>query len=549
MMVDSSLNSRLRAGTQPEVAAILKETLKTTDTASLTTHLLSAAETGAIPPTVLYIYVGLSNDPYTVAGALRQKHSTSIRRMAIRCLGRLLEPGPNFASSWTALGGATGIAALMRELSVNEVGYICRVLGRSPPGSDVDAREERERAMSELLGLLYQLDPDMDEDDESMAATREPRPLRQQFGYLVQSCTPETREQWYRLVDPKEPEVKPGHPYPPYLEPGQEEKLEGAADLSAGDSKLSGIDWLLRQSVLRRTRMIKNLLEQIAECDAKDLKIKPGVFMQDIIEPLARRTAKKKLPAGLRGKVWDLIVSCVKRWPQVADSLNFSQDGLVGLARRRLTCVPTEERRLHAGRVLQSLIELIPPARVSRISDYRRILLQFGNPVQRYQLLTWLLCLNGIDLESPGDVDKANLQKLLETDLPSNLFLLLPSDKMADFLSLVVEVRPDRTFLQPSNGYTILSQRAEPASVTHGDFPILHCMLLSRLSPDDPRRLESEVFNNVESTLKSRMQKSSQSREWSDRYFWAKSALFLCTYRIRLPIFVRVCFGSPSIVS
>ena len=538
MAIDATFSARLRTGTSAEIAGTLAEALTTTDAATLTSHLLSAVETSSIPPVAFSIFITLSKDPHVLAAGLKQAFSFSIRRSAIKRLGAVLRQGDGFQPIWAALGGASGLAGVMKELSVSEIDYLCRTLGTS---GFRKASANREKALSESLGQLFRLDP---EETEQNAPSRDARPLRHFYARLLPACTVETREQWRRATEPSAEGPKPYYPH--YLEPGQEEVYHASIVIGPGTCKLEGFDWLKSLDGLQEDHV--STLARLAECDVKDLRIKPIFFYSNLILPMPRRMAKRKYPAGVRSKLWSFLLSCFKRWPSLADFIRSEKYGLLRLAVRRWIFAPADERRENAGLVLRSLFELLPASHIPSLSSSllqgRSGLLQ-GTRSQRYDLLRLLVGLPGkygIDIDSPSDADKAKLNKVLEETIPYTLFLSLPGDKAAALLDLIAEIRPDKAFIQlkaldPSDPFlTIAHQSAEPNS-EHGDFQILHCLLHTIQPPSDPARLGSDILRDVGSHVKVRIDKANRAREWGDRLLWAKSALLLCIGASSLPLF------------
>ncbi|KAK0613915.1 hypothetical protein B0T14DRAFT_527302 [Immersiella caudata] len=525
-MADSTLHRQLRAAAPTEVSEILAKALQTTDAATLASQLLAATETGALPPAVFQQYITHTRDPQALAAGLRQTHSASIRRVAISQLDAALRAGPHFRATWAALGGAAGIAALLRELSVHDVEALCSAIGAAGGKKDPAATAEKESAVTDLYGLVYKSSP-----DEELADGRDERPLRESYRRLFGACTAEFRAQWHRKpADTAAP--SPSHTpgarsvaYPDYLLPGQEEKFRGPRRRS---DKLHGVEWLLSQEKLRKAQ--RDAAEIIDVCHAKDLKIDAPELYSQVLLRLVAKMQRKRPPPGSRDKTWDMILACFKRWPELAHELNFDEDGLLRHAIHWWNNLPTEERHVKAGAVLRALLDLVPASVFPTVVDYPGILR--AKLPYRWELFVWLLRnpkKYGIDIDAPREEARVKLKALKSTVcIPSELFVLLPADKAADLLNLLSEARPDNTFLSARwDRMSILSQTAEPTSGSRGDFPIVHSVAVTRLDPKDPRRVGSEVLSKVEDLIKPRMVQASQSRDWNDRLFWTRSALFL----------------------
>ncbi|KAK4455093.1 hypothetical protein QBC34DRAFT_316368 [Podospora aff. communis PSN243] len=527
-MANSTLHRQLRAAAPTEMSEILTKALQTIDAASLTSQLLAATETSALPPVVFQQYITHNRDPHAIAAGLKQKHSASIRRVAISQLEAALRAGPQFRAAWAALGGAPGVAALLRELSVHDVEALCSAIGAPGGKKDPAATAEKENAVTELYGLVYKSSPDQDLPED-----RDERPLRESYRRLFGACSAQFRAQWHRKpADTAAP--SPSHTpgarsvaYPDYLLPGQDEKFRGPRKRS---NKLDGVEWLLSQEKLRKVQ--RDAAEVIDVCYAKDLKIDAPDFYKEVLLRLTLKMARRRPPPGSRDKTWDMILACFKRWPELAHELNFDKDGLLLHAVRWWNNVPTEERHARAGGVLRALLDLVPASILPMIEDYPDILRVKRE--YRWELLVWLLRnpkKYGIDIEGPREEVKVKLKELKSTTtIPAQLFVLLPPDKAVGLLNLLSEARPDNTYLSRrfgSSGHSILSQPDEPPFSSRGDFPIVHCVAVTRLDPEDPRRADSDVLSKVEELIKPRMLQASQSRDWNDRLFWATSALFL----------------------
>lgn len=538
MSIDATFNARLRTGTSADIAKTLAEALKITDTAKLTSHLLSAVDTCSVPPIVFSIYIPLSKDPHVLAAGLKQNFSSSIRRSAIKRLGAVLRQGDGFHPTWKALGGTSGLAAVMRELSVSDIDHLCRVLGTS---GFRHFSADREKALSELLGQLFRLNP---EEAEENAPSRDPRPLRRFYARLLPACAAETRKQWRQATEPSGEEPKPY--YPPYLESGQEGVYRAKAVIGPGVCKLEGFDWLKAVGGLQEVHT--TTLTRLAECDIKELRIKPEQFYSKFILPMPRRMAKQKLPAGVRFRLWSFLLSSLKRWPSLTDFIGSGNYELLRLAIRWWIFTPTDGSRLRAGLVLRSLFELLPASHIPSLSSSllqtRSGLLQ-GTRSQRYDLFRLLLSLPGkygIDVDSPSDADKAKLNGVLEETIPYTLFLSLPGDKAAAFLDLVAEIRPDKAFISLKGPYPTdfglsIAHHAAERNSAQGDFQILHCLLHTVQPPNDPARLRADILRNVGNHVKVRVEKANRAREWEDRLFWAKSALLLSIASGSLPLY------------
>ncbi|KAK0704856.1 hypothetical protein B0H67DRAFT_649257 [Lasiosphaeris hirsuta] len=527
-MANSTFNHRLRTGTPAQVLQTLREAIENTSTAELTSQLLSAVETDSIPPTVLHIYIPLSRDPKAILAALEQTHSTSILGYAIKYLAKVLRSESGFASTWTALGGAPGIARLMRELSVANVDRLCRALGST--GSALAARDTREQSMSELLDLLCRHDP------AEAVSNRDPRPLRSSYKHLAGACTAEVSMQW-ETESWSERGLE--NLYRAHLDAYGQQALRVC--LSPGIKKLNLRS--LAKPLMLNPAFLVAILTRITLRDAKDLHINPSDFFNLLALPLAKRAEQRKPLAvvGLRGQVWsreiwELIALCLKKHPDLAEELNFKRGGLLWLAINRWDRAATEEFNLMFGMdLLQSLMRLVPASQIPNLCDLPKVLGAVSRR-HRYDLLVQTLCLPGkygINIASPEISDKAKLSNLLHHSkdiFTFELFESLPVDQSLSLLDLLSELSPDNAFLRQSDqGSRPITNRADHETrLVYEDFTIIRCFLLGFLAPTDPRRRDSKLWNSIEDIVEARKAHAAQCHDWARRYLGAQSALILC---------------------
>ncbi|KAK0740121.1 hypothetical protein B0T18DRAFT_490873 [Schizothecium vesticola] len=534
-MDDAALLRALAAATPSDAARILQKTLADNDVDLLTPKLLAAVNDGAIPPAVFVIYLSNAHHLGTLSAALRSRSST-VRRGAINHAGKLLRSEHEFDKTWNAIGGAPGIAALMRSLSLDDVDRLCRVVGKDLSGSKFSAAAlaKRQQAVSQLLDLVSVLDPSKPTSMSDASSHRDPRPLDHLYAYLTPACTEQAREQWWTKQNPGKEKPKPSRPYPQWLEPGQEAKFHADIKLDHLTYTIDGIRWLLSHD----KKHLEGILHSIAKADVQELEIKPAVFFNSNILPMAVSLPRKKLPPGMKAHIWDMIASSLQRWPLMAEQLDFSRGGLIRLAISRWDHAPTKESHARAGDILCNLLKLVPSTKVPYMDQWFQSGLFNIKPQHKYQLLLWLFRLTnrfGVDIEAPTEQDKEKLKQMQR--FPIELFQegLMPREKAVDFLHALAEIRPDKTFLRPANRHshqmgTIFSTYQSPNSPSPcGDFEVLHHHLFTYLPPTDHPKHSSAILHvpSAAEAIKLRMDKAAKGRDAEDRFFWAQSALFM----------------------
>jgi hypothetical protein len=181
-------NGFIRRSSPSALAAYFMEALKTTGTNEISSHLLSAVATEALPPTVFAVWLGVCHNPGALNDVLWQTHSAYIREQAIRRFGKLIRTN-RCLEVCNCLGGTTGLLDFLAWASVLEVRFFCKIVGASGTSSKV--RPERERLVTELLkGLAHEHFP------ESRYKTTDTRPLLRHYASLLPACTKEMALIW-----------------------------------------------------------------------------------------------------------------------------------------------------------------------------------------------------------------------------------------------------------------------------------------------------------------------------------------------------------------
>ncbi|KAK0634549.1 hypothetical protein B0T17DRAFT_513615 [Bombardia bombarda] len=411
----------------------------------------------------------------------------------------------------------------MREMSVDDVGLLCGALGRTCRSNG--ARAERQEKMHELLQLLCSLDPN--EHAAEIQVERDPRPLRNAYKRIVKACPAEVCLLW----DEKEtwPERERQSFYHTHLYAYQQQKLESCFP-RAGNATLSLGPLVPLMAIYRPISVL--VLSKIAEYAPDDININDNEFMDSLVLPLVKHLRKRKSADGeLQGRVWGLILECLKKWPQLAEKLVFmvgwDYTGIMVQAILWWTRTHAKASRAQAKAIVQSLLESAAKSNNLELYDMDDVLCKITSS-RRYELLCMLLRHQksyGFDIESPTDADKEKL-KNLETKFPVQLFTMIPTQKALDLLDLLVEVQPYRTCIAPSAPNNSILSLSEEDGTSQADVIKLRCHLRSRNAEETGEDYPAKSY--IESIIDQRIHKANTSRDWSGRAFWAKSALFLC---------------------
>jgi hypothetical protein len=181
-------NTILRNCTNREVAQYFKSIHKGLEVRAVFDHLSRCIQSESLPPRIFGIWILGFADDTSLPELMKYPHSRCVRAAATGRLGRRLRTR-HFQDVWKAVGGPRSIVQLMTELSVWDVGHLCRVLGRS--GTVKIAREERRDALSELVKALAS-----DYFPESSLKNTETRPLLHLYAKVVPACTTDLVATW-----------------------------------------------------------------------------------------------------------------------------------------------------------------------------------------------------------------------------------------------------------------------------------------------------------------------------------------------------------------
>ncbi|KAK4182335.1 hypothetical protein QBC35DRAFT_536534 [Podospora australis] len=574
-MISPTLNRSLRESTPSQAAARLRLELQAhaidNSTSELTAHLFNAVKTGALPPQLVVPYFKTSADPHALVSALRQTYSVTLRQGAIKYLGRALRFESTFSPVWTALGGALGIASLMRELSVDDVKLVCLTLGATAmaPG----CRSERQQKMADLYALLCPTDPNAD---------RDARPLRRFYHLLVRACTPEVGRKW--LLERRTSldwvdsnivrRIQLAH-----ATIYREEDLRDAFSQPDHMLKIKDLQVYMDHDRQFRIRVLKHL----ATCSPYSLKLDDAHLITTfLLEPIAYNLAtdRRRLSSDEQHELWSDILVVLEKWPACAGSTMCNMPtwrSVIKFAADWWAYTGTEEHKGRAGAVFEGIVRCIARNR-SLVMDHAGGNLSlktavFANPPnqhialssllglgrnesQKLELLTWLFrhasnC--GIDIKSPTPEDKEKLAQL-SVEIDEQILRSLPAENAVGILDLLLEAKPGGSFIaafpknkQPTvlsrtiasfghnfggqNTMTLIDEEEEKGPTHAENVSQLRTQLLQKagllpkvedIETDEERQQRlTKIMDKVQDYLT----KSRQSRDPAFRGFWVILAL------------------------
>ncbi|KAF1357622.1 hypothetical protein EJ07DRAFT_128193 [Lizonia empirigonia] len=149
---------------------------------AITEQLLNAIEHGSLPTSTFAAWLSVCKTPNVVERSLRQKSSVHIRYLGIEQLKSGLASA-QWKEFWDGLGGTSDLLNIFSDLSVWEVRYACKAIGRSARVGDVDSKR------AYITELFQGLHPGSFPNARSKMT--DSRPLSKYYQVLVPSCTEE----------------------------------------------------------------------------------------------------------------------------------------------------------------------------------------------------------------------------------------------------------------------------------------------------------------------------------------------------------------------
>ncbi|KAK3387822.1 hypothetical protein B0H63DRAFT_542278 [Podospora didyma] len=509
--LNAKSSQALRTSPQQAIGKLLQEH----GSESLIAPLLSAVEQGSIAPSVFESFIETSHDANAIVASIRQGHSASIRRAAMRHLYLPLRSASHYAPTWDALGGATGIAHLMRELIATDVHMLCRVLGSAAhaPG----AMAERQQNMSTLLRLLYP-GPQM--------ATDDPRPLVNSYKLLVKACD---FDLCVELAETQSP-LWSDTVYKKYLlslhAAAYQQRAVGKWDFPPKDKILNLAP--LQDLLDRDWKFSLATLTQIAEAKTDDLKITdPEGFRDSLVLPVLRALRSRKGVGAVKQKVWSLFFVCLEKWPE----LNTILSGLLPHAVHWWSYTTNDRSRQFGEVAVKSILESLPPTGSISLTWLPQFITRHANRDKKrsYDVvrMVFLHQKYKIDIENPSTSDKEKMRLLDLSSFTTELFTMIPPAKALNLLDLLEQAQPGQG-LRKRFYQGILSQASDYGETdgvdSQADLVILRCFLLSASGREGS---DGGHWATIKDLIERRMKNATKGRDWSRRSFWAMSALFL----------------------
>ncbi|GKT65434.1 DNA-binding protein HEXBP [Colletotrichum tofieldiae] len=508
----------LRTGTREEVAEYLKHIRSTTaNPAAVTSQLHDAVVQGSIPHGIFSIWMPIANDAQSIIQALRQSDSRFERHIAIRAFLKAMRSLETMNPVWNDAGGAGGVAAIMNNLSVDEIKVLCNGLAKT--ASLPRGQSERHHRLTELMRILG-ADASQSKDNPDT------RPLLRYYKRILPACSTkrvaeheETTPEWTSRQRSILLRTHPAIYETKFLK----------TIFSNKDSKSMEIDEDTWSNLINNNFGFgKVLLLRFLE-SGDELPVTPDAFMHTLAQPLTRRLRRRR-PAtepDLPFEILELLTRLVHRHSALAELLSESLTGVIFYVVKFW-----EKSRSGRPQVEQHLIKLIKLVPDTRFKSADRIVpfLRAVSPAISYrlfQLLIQNLKYYGFHIDCTSRETDGSFTKL-KGPWPASLFTTTfgIKDREASFrlFQRLMALIPDGSFLGPSNEAEIsILEHCRDPEFNRGDLEVLQ-ILLMRTSTTTPGHGQ-DVAGIIDTSLQERKKKASSSRDWETRAFWAISAL------------------------
>ena len=534
-------NAALRqVKTNRDLALYLRQNSAKIRNESIKDHLLASIESEALPPDVYAYYLAAVDSPAALGAALRQPFSRSVRLSAIKQFGKAMKT-PRWEAMWNEVGGTVGLLSLLSELSVVEVGWLCKVIGFSAQWPASKSTLKQHRVTELLQGLLPERFP------VCTHQTHDDRPLRRHYARLIPACTsdfirdmilndgePFEWDQWQirRIAQSHWPMLRKL-----VIHALRSEKSSHQPGTAAGSAARS----LMRLYVpylLNEIPQIKGHEKGFSASMTFSLEILRAIahkaesyfeehcFESTLVMPLLRRAVLGKAKMGAIREIIDLALTYLQGHPNIRMGSYISNDNSFSALIVKVWTVQPRllEDQLVAALRCQSFGQ---PRTFPAVDD----ILGIAKKEHRYDLLR-LVILHAQGLKA--DIDKDyELRKVPIKQWPTCVFFKLPGEKARTLLQRLIELKPEGDFLQlpaDSGPSTILSQPPSPG-MGYAD-PKLLLILLNSKRPD--------VKEDARKATQHHQEKSFRSRGQVERAFYARSAAFHAIASGSLDLFNKI---------
>ncbi|KAM0470740.1 hypothetical protein ACHAPX_009798 [Trichoderma viride] len=489
---------------------------------SLTAELIALVASDHLPSIVLNLWPMAANDPTAIAAVMRQELCLDAQRAAIRHFYRHLRREKTFSKAWEAVGGASGVARLAAKLNLNHARLLFNLLGDT--GRARGARKERQRAMEELLALLWG-------DDGVTSASAvgadggpfDSRPLRGDYVKLIPACSGafivEWQERKRQLPERYSHSVTTDQEF---FEDYYNEKLR------RGETTASEFLHAIKPLATSRIGYGLDILHKFTESETL-LGASPSDFFKIIIDPLGKRyLSNRMISSDATMHFWSRVISCLKERHAFRGDFDNPAEHYKRLVVRLLRLWSRSGAKAEYTDMLAALFSSLPQI----VANGYKLVDLVRKPARslRYRLLRLFLKNAAgyqFDIGEPDSLDHTEFQKL-KIRWPARIFFELSAEEA---LSLFIKVRRAGNCIAFAYGHTFYFERRDPDDWDSTDHHIVQALLLNRSTaalPSMAADLDAMRSEIRLQELPERMKKATQGRSPESRALWCAAALSLC---------------------
>ncbi|KAM0355725.1 hypothetical protein ACHAPU_000111 [Fusarium lateritium] len=450
-------------------------------------------------------------DASEIAQDLRQNHSAKARKYAIPQFIKSLRRADRFQPTWDAIGGASGLARVLADFSIKNLGEICRRLGCT--SSAVLVRPQRRAALDELVEILYE----GREDD---------RPLSRFYQCILPGCSTELVQRYE-----KEKKVEWTHQQSRRLFLGHREEHEVKfLDEVFSDKKITF--HAQRELFLGNVAFTERILTTLLTAGGRVYV--PLDLISELVKPSFKLLSKKRFDEDTRNKYLDLVLRCIWKHKEViTPQLNVTQGSLLQYTVDRWGgAVQGSDNKRQIEAYLVQAIELSMPERMPHDFESTHRVIRVSQKLSqedRYDFFRLLLLHTKgcrIDIENESEQDLNRLKQFPRHAWPSSLFFDIDHKRSLLLFEKLDRLFPQSEFLISGDNGTVLAQTQ--GRIKHspsGDVEIVRALLVRKSKTQDEH---PGWHDRTRALIEERKTNAQQSREALERAYWAKSALHLC---------------------
>ncbi|KAM0449259.1 hypothetical protein ACHAO4_007925 [Trichoderma viride] len=489
---------------------------------SLTAELIALVASDLLPSIVLSLWPMAANDPTAIVAVMHQELCLNAQRSAIKHFYRHLRREKTFAKVWEAVDGASGVARLAAKLNLNHVRLLLSLLGNT--GRARGARKERQRAMEELLTLLW------GDDGEASASaigtdggSFDSRPLRDDYVKLVPACSGAFRVEWQEMKG----QLPEGYSHSVTTD---QEFFEHYYNEKLRRGEITASEFLHAIKLLSSNRIDYGLeiLHKFTESEIL-LGASPSDLLRTIIDPLGKRfLSNRMMSSDVTMQFWSRVISSLKERQGFRKDFENSAEHYRRLVARLVKVWNRSRAKIEYTDMLGTLFSVLPQIVVNRYS-----LVEFvRKPARslRYRLLRLFLknaAGHQFDIGEPDSLDHAEFQKSA-LRWPAGIFFELSADEA---LPLFMKVRRARKDIGFAHGHKFLFERRDADDGDLADHHIIQALLMRQSTvslSSMTAGLNAMRSENRLQELPGRMKKATQGRSPEARAEWCVSTLSLC---------------------